>query len=88
MTAAAASGAASADNARSVVEPSTLSRWLAGVLVIGYALVALIPLVWIVLTGFKTPSEWPTQIRARWMKFLSLTCFWTWLVFIIFNAIL
>lgn len=57
MTAAAASGAASGDNARSVVEPSTLSRWLAAVLVIGYALVALIPLVWIVLTGFKTPSD-------------------------------
>ncbi len=49
--------AASADNARSVVEPSTFSRWLAAVLVIVYALVALVPLVWIVLTGFKTPSD-------------------------------
>jgi len=49
--------AASPDNARSVVEPSTLSRRLAAVLVITYAVVALIPLVWIVLTGLKTPSD-------------------------------
>ncbi len=49
--------AASADNARSVVEPSTFSRRLAAVLVITYAVVALIPLVWIVLTGLKTPSD-------------------------------
>ncbi len=49
--------AASPDNARSVVEPSTFSRRLAAVLVITYAVVALIPLVWIVLTGLKTPSD-------------------------------
>ncbi len=49
--------AASADNARSVVEPSAFSRRLAAVLVITYAMVALIPLVWIVLTGLKTPSD-------------------------------
>ncbi len=49
--------AAAADNARSVVEPSTFSRRLAAVLVITYAVVALIPLVWIVLTGLKTPSD-------------------------------
>ncbi len=54
---AAAIAAPAADGARSVVEPSTLSRRLAAVLVIAYALVALIPLVWIVLTGFKTPSD-------------------------------
>lgn len=46
-----------ADNARSVVEPSRFSRRVAAVLVITYALVALIPLVWIVLTGLKTPSD-------------------------------
>ncbi len=46
-----------ADNARSVVEPTPLSRRIAAALVIVYALVALIPLVWIFLTGFKTPSD-------------------------------
>ncbi len=46
-----------ADNARSVVEPTPLSRRIAAALVVVYALVALIPLVWIVLTGFKSPSD-------------------------------
>ncbi len=46
-----------ADNARSVVEPTALSRRIAAALVVVYALVALIPLVWIVLTGFKSPSD-------------------------------
>jgi multiple sugar transport system permease protein len=55
MTAVAMTGVA--DNARSVVEPSRFSRRVAAVLVITYALVALIPLVWIVLTGLKTPSD-------------------------------
>ncbi len=45
------------DTARSVVEPSTLSRRIAAVLVIGYALVSLIPMVWIIATGFKTPPD-------------------------------
>ena len=41
----------------SVVEPTARSRWLAGTLVIGYALVTMIPLVWILLTGLKTPPD-------------------------------
>ncbi|HMR32803.1 MAG TPA: carbohydrate ABC transporter permease [Geminicoccaceae bacterium] len=46
-----------ADSARSVVEPSPRSRRIAGLVVIAYALVSLIPMVWIVLTGFKTPND-------------------------------
>ena len=43
--------------AHSVVEPSPLSKRLAGFLVTLYAIVSIVPLVWIVLTGFKTPSD-------------------------------
>lgn len=46
----------SADVARSVVDPSPAAKLVAALLVAGYALVALIPVVWIVLTSFKTPS--------------------------------
>jgi multiple sugar transport system permease protein len=48
---------AAADTARSVIEPTAPSRKLAALLVIAYALVAMIPLVWIFCTGFTTPSE-------------------------------
>ena len=44
-------------DAHSVVEPSPLSKRIAAVLVIAYAVITLIPLVWIVLTGFKTPND-------------------------------
>jgi multiple sugar transport system permease protein len=43
--------------AYSITEPSRLSKWIAGVLVVGYALVTLLPLVWITATGFKTPPD-------------------------------
>ena len=43
--------------AHSVVEPSAGSRRLAGVVVAAYALVTMIPLIWILLTGFKTPPD-------------------------------
>jgi multiple sugar transport system permease protein len=43
--------------AHSVVEPSAASKWIAGVLVIAYALITMIPLVWILMTGFKTPPD-------------------------------
>jgi len=46
-----------ANVARSPLEPTTFSRRLAALLVISYALVALIPMVWIFLTGFKTPTD-------------------------------
>lgn len=45
------------DTARSVIEPTPLSRRIAATLVIAYALIAMIPIVWILLTGFKSPSD-------------------------------
>ena len=41
----------------SVTEPSERSKWLAGALVVAYALITMIPLVWIMLTGFKSPAD-------------------------------
>jgi len=43
--------------AHSVVEPTPNTRRVAGVLVALYALITLVPLVWIILTGFKTPPD-------------------------------
>jgi multiple sugar transport system permease protein len=43
--------------AHSVVEPSRPAKRIAGVLVIAYALVSMVPLLWIVVTGFKTPPD-------------------------------
>ena len=47
----------SAEMARSVIEPTPLSRRVAAALVVAYAIIATIPLVWIFMTGFKTPSD-------------------------------
>ena len=47
----------SAEMARSVIEPTPLSRRVAAALVVAYALIATIPLIWIFMTGFKTPSD-------------------------------
>jgi multiple sugar transport system permease protein len=44
-------------HAHSVVEPSALSRRVAGVLVVLYALVTMVPLAWIFLTGFKSGPD-------------------------------
>ncbi len=44
-------------SAYSITEPSARTKWVAGVLVIGYALVTILPLVWILMTGFKSPSD-------------------------------
>ncbi|MEM9792315.1 MAG: carbohydrate ABC transporter permease, partial [Pseudomonadota bacterium] len=41
----------------SVTEPSDRQKWIAGTLVILYALVTIMPLVWIMMTGFKTPPD-------------------------------
>jgi multiple sugar transport system permease protein len=49
--------AAALDASRSVTEPSALGRHVAGALVLLYAVVTLVPLVWIFLTGFKTPPD-------------------------------
>jgi len=43
--------------ARSIVEPTPVARWSAGLVVILYALVSLIPIVWIVMTSFKSPPD-------------------------------
>jgi multiple sugar transport system permease protein len=48
---------AAADTARSITAPSPASRRLAGALVIAYALISMIPLIWIGLTSFKTPPD-------------------------------
>ncbi len=45
------------ETSHSVVDPSPFSRRIAAVLVISYAMVALIPLAWILVTGFKTPPD-------------------------------
>ena len=41
----------------SITEPSNRSKWFAGTLVIFYALLTMLPLVWIMMTGFKTPPD-------------------------------
>jgi multiple sugar transport system permease protein len=41
----------------SITEPSARQKWFAGILVISYAVITLIPLLWIIATWFKTPSD-------------------------------
>jgi len=41
----------------SVTEPSKRQKWIAGLLVIFYALVTLMPLLWVIATGFKSPED-------------------------------
>ena len=41
----------------SVTEPSNRQKWIAGTLVIGYALLTMMPLLWIIATGFKSPAD-------------------------------
>ena len=41
----------------SVTEPSHGQKWFAGILVVGYALITLLPLLWIVATGFKSGPD-------------------------------
>jgi multiple sugar transport system permease protein len=41
----------------SVTEPSARQKWFAGILVIGYALITLLPLFWIIATGFKSSQD-------------------------------
>jgi multiple sugar transport system permease protein len=44
-------------SAHSVTEPSARAKWIAGALVALYAVVTMIPLLWIFATGFKTPAD-------------------------------
>jgi multiple sugar transport system permease protein len=48
---------ARAHSFRKVGEYSGLSKWIAGGFVVLYALVTVIPLLWIVATGFKSPND-------------------------------
>ena len=41
----------------SIVAPSRGSRRMAAAIVIAYALLSMVPLVWILLTSFKTPHD-------------------------------
>ena len=41
----------------SVTEPSARQKLCASILVIGYAMITLLPLVWIIATGFKSSSD-------------------------------
>ena len=44
-------------SAYSVTEPSARGKWIAGALVVFYAAITLMPLLWIVATGFKSSSD-------------------------------
>ena len=44
-------------SAHSVVEASQRVKWLCGIVVVAYALITITPLLWIFLTGFKTPQD-------------------------------
>lgn len=41
----------------SVTEPSDRQKWFAGIIVVGYALLTMLPLLWIIATGFKSSSD-------------------------------
>jgi len=41
----------------SVTEPSDRQKWIAGLFVITYAVITLMPLFWIIATGFKSPED-------------------------------
>jgi multiple sugar transport system permease protein len=41
----------------SVTQPSVRQKWVAGILVVGYAVLTILPLLWIIATGFKSPSD-------------------------------
>ena len=41
----------------SVTEVSTRQKWFAGILVVTYAVITLLPLVWIIATGFKSSPD-------------------------------
>ena len=41
----------------SIAESSSRSKSVAGTLVILYAVITMIPLIWIVMTGFKSPAD-------------------------------
>jgi len=44
-------------SAHSVVEPKSLTKIIAGTIVVVYAAISMIPLFWILITGFKSPPD-------------------------------
>jgi multiple sugar transport system permease protein len=53
---------------RHPLEPSARARWVAGVMVAIYGVISLIPLVWIIMTGFRSPEDaiaYPPKIVAQ-----------------------
>ena len=44
-------------SAYSITEPTARQKWIAGTLVIVYAVITMAPLAWIFLTGFKSPPD-------------------------------
>ena len=44
-------------SAHSITEPNARQKLIAGALVVAYALITMLPLVWIVTTGFKSSSD-------------------------------
>ncbi|KIT15016.1 carbohydrate ABC transporter permease [Jannaschia aquimarina] len=44
-------------SAYSISAPTTRSKWVAGILVVTYAIITMIPLIWIILTAFKSPAD-------------------------------
>lgn len=48
---------ASTGKPRRIGESTTPGKWLAGAVVVAYALLTMIPLLWIVITSFKSPSD-------------------------------
>jgi len=52
----------------SPLEPTSLAKWFGGSIVIAYALISLIPLVWIFMTSFRTPEDaiaYPPKVIAQ-----------------------
>jgi multiple sugar transport system permease protein len=52
----------------SPLDPTPRAKAFAGIVVIGYALISLIPLVWIVMTSFRTPQDaiaYPPQVITQ-----------------------
>jgi multiple sugar transport system permease protein len=44
-------------SAVSIAEPTPAAKWIAGILVVLYALITMIPILWIVMTSFKSPPD-------------------------------
>jgi multiple sugar transport system permease protein len=44
-------------SAFSITEPTKGTKWAAGIIVVLYAVITMVPLIWIIATGFKSPSD-------------------------------